>query len=182
MSAIASSVIAHKFLLALAITSLTITGGAIAVGANTLGTMSFTVNSSVNVVSIANMNFGNLSPGQSSTFTSTAKVTMASGGNYTLFLENNELLNSVFSSFDVSVSGFPSTAPIILSLDHPWARFSASAGTYTLTVQVSLTVNGEIGHSMTVSSEPFLGLSTFPPYPIGPMPPVPVSPVPYQTH
>lgn len=173
MSAIALTIIAHKFLVALAITSLTVTGGAIAVGtsANQVATMTFTVNSSINVVSIANMDFGNLSAGQSSTFTSAAKVNITSSGNYTLFLENRELIDQVFSSFTVSVTGLGSS-PAILSEYHPWAVFKASSGIHTVTVTVKLTLSNEIGQSVTVKDAPFLGLSVYPPY-VERMPPVP---------
>ncbi|MGI0079125.1 MAG: hypothetical protein ACRECH_05835 [Nitrososphaerales archaeon] len=175
MSAIASTILAHKFLVALAIASLTVTGGAVAVGtsANQIGTMSFTVNSSINVVSLANMDFGNLNPGQSSTYTSSAKVNITSSGNYTLFLENGELIDQVFSSFNVNVAGLGSS-PVIISTNHPWAVFQATKGVYSVTVTVLLTVDKEIGHSISVTNAPFLGLSTYPPH-IEPMPPVPAT-------
>lgn len=173
MSAIASTIVAHKFLVAIAIASLTITGGAIAVGtsANTVGTMSFTVNSSVGVVSIANMDFGNLTAGQSKTFTSTAKVNITSNGNYTLYLENTQILDNAFSSFDANVTGL-SASTIMLSLDNPWARFNATSGVYDVTISLRLTVNSEIGHILTVNNSPFLGISTYPPSHIEPMPPI----------
>ncbi len=173
MSAIASTIVAHKFLIAIALASLTVTGGTIAVesSANTAGTMSFTVNSSINVVSIANMNFGNLSSSQSKTFTTTAKIDITSGGNYTLFLENMKILDYAFSSFNVNVTGLGSNA-IMLSLYHPWAEFNTSSGVHTVTVNVDLTVNNEIGNTLNVSNSPFLGISTYPPYHIEPMPSV----------
>ena len=174
MSAIASTIVAHKFLVALTIASLTITGGAIAVGtsANTVGTMSFTVNSSVGVVSISNMDFGNLTSGQSKTFTSMAKVDITSSGNYTLFLENMQDLNYAFSNFNVNITGLSSNK-VMLSLDHTWAEFNASSGVHDVTVSVGLAVNSEIDHSLNISNTPFLGIGTYPPYHIEPMPPIP---------
>jgi hypothetical protein len=173
MSAIASAIVAHKFLVALAIASLTVTGGAIGVAtsANTFGTMSYAVNSSINVVSIAKMNFGNLTAGQSKTFSTTAKVDIASDGNYSLFLENAQILYNTFSSFNVNVSGLASNT-ITLSMDHPWERFNASSGMHVVTVTVGLTVESEVGNTFSVSNAPFLGISVYPPYHIEPIHPV----------
>ena len=164
-TSIASAILAHKFVLALLVGSVVVSGGAMAVenSANTVGTMSFTVNSSINVTSLADLNLGTLNPGQTASFSSSANVNFASTGNYTIFLTNEDMLRQVFSAFSVNVSGLTKTGDIMLSLDHPWQEFNVTGGSHSLGINVQVTVNNEMSHSVTVTKASFLGLSTYPP-------------------
>ena len=185
MSAIASTILAHKILVAIAVASLAVSGGVVATsnatlfgqGGNNVGTMSFTVNPSVNVTSLADLNFGTLNPGQSANQTSTARVDVTSSGNYTLYIENKYLLEDIFSAFSVNVTGLGSS-PVVLNLYHPWQESSLSAGTYNLTITAQLTVRSMIGQSINETNLPFLGMSIYPPFHVMPEPPEP-SPIPY---
>jgi hypothetical protein len=166
MSAIASTVIAHKFIVAILVASIAVSGGAIAVSnsSNSLGTMTVTVNPSFQITSLANLDFGNLSAGQTSTMTSTAQVSVTSAGNYTLFLQHQDFFRRIFSNLVVNVSGFGSKV-ITLNLEHWWTEFNVStSGTYKLSVTVMVTVSSEIPQSITVTNLSFLGITTFPPH------------------
>ncbi len=164
-ASIVSAIAAHK-IMALIIATIAVTGGAFAVSssASTIGTMSFSVNSPITVTSLASLNLGTLNPGETKTMTSSASVNVTSSGNFTLFLQNRELIDEVFSSFSVNITGL-SSSPIVLSLEHPAQVVSLVAGTYKVTVTVMLTVSTEIEHSLTVSNVSFLGLGTFPLHP-----------------
>jgi hypothetical protein len=154
-----SAILAHKFLVAIALASVTTTGSIVAVtgGLNPVGTMSFTVNSTVNVTSLAKLNLGTLNPGDTKTFTSAATVDVTTSGNYTLSLMSRGLLHDVFKSFSVTVEGLGSS-PITLNFTHPQERVSLQSGTYNLTITGQLTVRSDIDHTVTATDVPFLGL------------------------
>ena len=77
---IVSAIVAHKFVAALLVASLVTSGGAVAVASNAnhsnvVGELSFTINPSyVNVTSLASLNLGTLTAGQTGSQSSTAKV------------------------------------------------------------------------------------------------------------
>ena len=89
-----SAIVAHKFAAALIIASLAISGGAVAEvsngmhQSNTVGEMNFTINPAFNVTSLASLNLGTLTEGQTGTMSSTATVNFTSAGNYTIGLVN----------------------------------------------------------------------------------------------
>ena len=172
MSAIASTVIAHKFIVAILVASIAVGGGVVAVSnsSNTVGTLTVTVNPGFQITSLANLDFGNLGAGQTATMKSTASVSVTSAGNYTLFLQHKDLLQRLFSGFVVNVSGFGSKV-ITLSLEHWWTEFNVSTtGTYKLSITVMVTVSNEISQSITATNLSFLGMTTFPPHPVPPVP------------
>jgi hypothetical protein len=156
---LASAIKTHKLLVSLIIGSLAVSAGvAAAVNQGTLGTLSFTVNSGFNITSLANLNLGTITAGQTVTSTSTATVTINTPGTYRLFLDNTKLLHEVFSSFSVTITGF-GNGFVTLDLTHEALPVTLAAGTYTVTVGLNAVVRTDIDHSITVTAVPFLGLS-----------------------
>ena len=161
---IVSAIVAHKFVAALLVASLVTSGGVVAVASNhssVVGALSFTINPSyVNVTSLASLNLGTLTAGQTGTQSSTAKVNVTNTGIYDLGLVNTGILHQAFSMFNVTITGLGSS-PITLSLNHITQSANvSSSGIDVLTISVVYTVNsGEpIEHGITVSNAPFLEL------------------------
>lgn len=162
---IVSAIVAHKLVAAVVIASLVTSGGAVAVASNTghisnvVGALSFTINPSyVNVTSLASLNLGTLTAGQTGTQSSTAKVNVTSSGTYSITIVNTELLHDAFSVFNVTINGLGSTA-IVLSFNHLSQSVTvSSSGVDSLTVAVLYTVNTgtSIQRGVTVTNAPFL--------------------------
>ncbi|MCL5068590.1 MAG: hypothetical protein M1368_09605 [Thaumarchaeota archaeon] len=168
-----SAIMAHKFAAALIIASLAISGGAVAEvsngmhQSNTVGEMNFTINPAFNVTSLASLNLGTLTGGQTGTMSSTATVNFTSAGNYTIGLVNTELLHSVFSTFNVTITGLGSHQAN-LTLSHMWQTVDiTSKGVYTLKISVVYAVSSNIStdHGITVTNAPFLELFNGAPHP-----------------
>ena len=126
---------------------------------NTLGEMSFTINPAFNVTTLSSLNLGTLSAGHTGTMSSTATVNFTSTGNYTITLVNMGLLHSVFSSFNVTVTGLGNQ--VNLNLSHPAQTVNVpTTGTDSLKISVDYTVSsaGPFEHGMTVTNAAFLQL------------------------
>jgi hypothetical protein len=170
---IVSAIAAHKVAAALIMASLAMSGGVVAVAngnhqSSVVGEMSFTINPAFNVTTLASLNLGTLSGGQTGTMSSTAAVDFTSTGNYTIGYVNTGLLHQAFSSFNVTVIGLGNQ--INLTLSHSLQTFKiSSTGSDSLKISVSYTVNsvGSYEHGVTVTNEPFLQLFS------GMTPPVP---------
>ncbi|MEM0075852.1 MAG: hypothetical protein QXV84_05855 [Conexivisphaerales archaeon] len=165
---IVGSILAHKFLVAIVLASM-VAGGVVS-NLNTVATMSFTVNSGISVTSIASMNFGNLSPGESKDFTSTATINVVTPNNYTIFLTNRGILHDIFSNFTVVITGL-GQQKIVLNLEHESQTVNLPAGSYSVTITVSLTVKNNIDHTVTVQNASFLAIGL---HPAAEIPPAPV--------
>lgn len=162
---IVSAIAAHKLVAALIIGSLAVSGGMVAASngnhqSNTLGEMSFTINPAFNVTTLASLNLGTLSSGQTGSMSSTATVDFTSTGNYTVGLVNIGLLHSVFSSFNVTVTGLGNQVNLTWSHTSQTVNIT-SKGTDNLKILVAYTVSGvgTFEHGMTVTDAPFLQLS-----------------------
>lgn len=160
MSTLIGGILAHKLILAIALSTLAASGGTYAAvywsnSGTTIGQVSFSVSAPVYVISMANLNLGSLSPGQSVTMATTAEVNLTSSGNYTVFLSNTYLLDQVFSNFQVNVTGL-ATSPVVLSLTSQQETIELSSGVYTVGVNVTAAVSSYFGHSITVTNLSFL--------------------------
>lgn len=162
---IVSAIAAHKLAAALIIGSLAISGGAAAASTNgnhqqnTVGEMSFTINPAFNVTTLASLNLGTLSLGQTGTMSSSATINFTSTGNYSLSLVDIGFLRSVFGSFNVTVTGLGSQDN--LSLSQPIQQINiSSTGIYTAHVTLTYTVRdtNPFVHGTTVTNAPFLQL------------------------
>jgi hypothetical protein len=175
---VVSAIVAHKFAAALIAISLVTSGGAVAVASNghisnVVGELSFVINPSyVNVTSLASLNLGTLTPGQTGTQSSTAKVNVTDSGSYGISLVNTELLHDAFSVFNVTiiVSGPVATpvTPVTLSLNHPTQSLTfTTGGIDALSISVLYTVNtgSSIQRGITASNAPFLELISVIPVP-----------------
>lgn len=173
MSTIIGGILAHKLILAIALSTLAVSGGAYTAwsySGTTIGQVSFSVSAPVYVISMASLNLGSLSPGQSVNMATNAKVNLTSSGNYTVFFSGTCTLDEVFSNFQVNVTGL-TTSPVILNLSSQQVTITLSSGVYTLGVKVTATVNSYLEYSITVTNLSFLemkyGYFAYPmPYPM----------------
>jgi uncharacterized secreted protein with C-terminal beta-propeller domain len=162
---IVSAIAAHKLAAALILGSLAISGGAAAASANanhqanTVGEMSFTINPAFNVTTLASLDLGTLSTGQTGTVSSSSTINFTSAGNYSLSLVDIGVLHAVFSSFNVTVTGLG--AQDNLSLSQPTQMINiSSTGIYTAQITLTYTVRNTnpFVHGVTVTNAPFLQL------------------------
>ncbi len=164
---IVSAIVAHKIVAAIVVASLVTSGGVVAVASNVnhissvVGELSFTINPSyVNVTSLASLNLGTLTAGQTGSQSSSATINVTDTGTYGIGLVNTGILDQAFSVFNVTITGTTAT-PIILSLNHPTQSVTfGSSGLDKLTISVLYTVNtnGPIQRGITASNAPFLEL------------------------
>lgn len=164
---IVSAIVAHKIVAAIVVASLVTSGGVVAVASNAnhissvVGELSFTINPSyVNVTSLASLNLGTLTAGQTGSQSSSATINVTDTGTYGIGLVNTGILDQAFSVFNVTITGTTAT-PIILSLNHPTQSVTfGSSGLDKLTISVLYTVNtnGPIQRGITASNAPFLEL------------------------
>ena len=165
---IVSAIVAHKIVAAIVVASLVTSGGVVAVASNAnhissvVGELSFTINPSyVNVTSLASLNLGTLTAGQTGSQSSSATINVTDTGTYGIGLVNTGILDQAFSVFNVTITGTTATTPIILSLNHPTQSVTfGSSGLDKLTISVLYTVNtnGPIQRGITASNAPFLEL------------------------
>ncbi|MDG6923064.1 MAG: hypothetical protein JRN67_07220 [Nitrososphaerota archaeon] len=184
-----SAIVAHKFAAALIIASLAISGGAVAEvsggmhQSNTVGEMSFSINPAFNVTSLASLNLGTLTGGQTGTMSSMATVNFTSTGNYTIGLVNFGLLHSVFGTFNVTITGLGNQVDLTLTHISQTVNVT-SKGVDTLRISVVYVVSSSIStdHGITVTNAPFLELFHGAPHPGQHQIGNPHSPPPPQAH
>jgi len=102
----------------------------------------------------ANINLGNLTPGEKGNVTVNASVTLSKTDNYTIMLLHLEKLKKDFSEFKAIINIGNKT--ITIDLDHPFAVLQLSNGTYQVHITIVYQVSQNPSGDLNVNNEPLL--------------------------